>query len=65
MRIIHGSGYDESARKEFIKRIHENILDSISTLVEYMEKFEIKYSDDKNLVSNIKSLSHITRNDSC
>jgi hypothetical protein len=52
MRIIHGSGYDEPQRKEFIKRIHENILDSITVLINFTKHFKIKYEDADNSVSN-------------
>lgn len=51
MRIIHGQGYSDKDRKEFISLIFRNILLAIQILSEAMATLKIPYEDDTNRVS--------------
>lgn len=52
MRIIHGQGYDDKDRKEFIPLIFRNILLAVQIMAEAMATLKIAYEDDNNRVSN-------------
>jgi hypothetical protein len=48
MRIIHGAGYSDKDRKEFIPLIIQNILMAVQILSEAMATLKIPYEDDNN-----------------
>ncbi|KAJ1505195.1 guanine nucleotide-binding protein subunit alpha [Coelomomyces lativittatus] len=43
MQLIHGVGYSSEDRKEFKQVIHQNLLQSLRTLVEAVEKCNLSY----------------------
>ncbi|XP_032425264.1 guanine nucleotide-binding protein subunit alpha-11-like [Xiphophorus hellerii] len=49
MRIIHGSGYDESERKGFTKLVCQNIITAIQALIDAMGTLNIDFADDENI----------------
>ncbi|XP_054908606.1 guanine nucleotide-binding protein subunit alpha-14-like isoform X2 [Poeciliopsis prolifica] len=49
MRIIHGKGYNESEKKDFIKLVCQNIITAIQALIEAMETLKIDYHDEQNI----------------
>lgn len=48
MRIIHGSGYNEEDRIQFVNLIYRNIYMSLQALVMAMEKLKVPYSDPQS-----------------
>jgi hypothetical protein len=59
MRIIHGSGFSEDERRNFIQVIYHNVCVAMQTMIKAMEKLQIKYDDNSNIVSNL-GLSFVT-----
>ncbi|XP_054908706.1 guanine nucleotide-binding protein subunit alpha-11-like [Poeciliopsis prolifica] len=49
MRIIHGKGYNESEKKDFIKLVCQNIITAMQALIEAMETLNIDFVDDENI----------------
>lgn len=45
MRIIHGSGYNDEDRKQFVTLIYRNIYTSIQALVNAMNQLRIPFED--------------------
>jgi uncharacterized OsmC-like protein len=52
MKIIHGSGFSEDERRNFIRVVHHNLCVAMQTLIRAMEKLQIKYEDISNVVSS-------------
>lgn len=50
MRIIHGQGYSDKDRQEFIGLILRNVLMAVQILAEAMATLKIRYEDDNNRV---------------
>ena len=50
MRIIHGQGYSDKDRKEFIPLIFRNILLAVQIMAEAMATLKVAYEDDNNRV---------------
>ena len=50
MRIIHGQGYSDKDRQEFIGLIFRNVLMAVQILAEAMATLKIQYEDDNNRV---------------
>ncbi|XP_033100919.1 guanine nucleotide-binding protein G(q) subunit alpha-like [Anneissia japonica] len=48
MRIIHGKGYNEDDRKDFIHLVYQNIFTAIHALIRAMERLRIPYVDKSN-----------------
>jgi len=51
MRIIHGQGYSDADRAEFIPLVYRNIIMGIQILIEAMDNLKIAYADPKNKVN--------------
>ena len=51
MRIIHGSGYNETDRRSFTKLVYQNIFIAIQALINAMRTLQIDYIDSQNIVS--------------
>lgn len=49
MRIIHGSGFSEDERRNFICVVHHNLCVAMQTLIRAMEKLQIQYEDISNV----------------
>lgn len=49
MRIIHGSGYNDNDRREFIQLVFQNILTSMQNLIRAMSTLSIAYTNPDNL----------------
>lgn len=45
MRIIHGSGYSDTDRRQFTNMVFRNIFTSVQALVSAMEHLQIKYEN--------------------
>ena len=52
MRIIHGSGYNETDRMSFTKLVYQNIFIAIQALINAMRTLQIDYIDGQNIVSS-------------
>ena len=52
MRIIHGSGFSEDERRDFVCVVHHNLCVAMQTLIRAMEKLQIQYEDISNVVSS-------------
>lgn len=52
MRIIHGSGYNDTDKKGFIRLVFQNIVMAIQALIQAMQTLQIDYIDDQNIVRN-------------
>ncbi|KAJ6635568.1 Guanine nucleotide-binding protein G(q) subunit alpha [Pseudolycoriella hygida] len=48
MRIIHGTGYSEADKKDFIQLIYQNIFAAIQNLIQAMEILNIPYEKNEN-----------------
>lgn len=53
MRIIHGSGFSEDERRNFVCVVHHNLCVAMQTLIRAMEKLQIQYEDISNVVSSL------------
>jgi G-protein alpha subunit. len=53
MRIIHGSGFSEDDRRNFVRVVHHNLCVAMQTLIKAMEKLQIQYDDISNVVSSL------------
>lgn len=51
MQIVHGGGFDRLKRATYVKDIACNIFEGMQELIKAMEKLEINYSNNRNLVS--------------
>lgn len=49
MRIIHGSGFSEDERRNFVKVIYHNLCVAMQTMIKAMEKLQIQYDDTSNI----------------
>jgi hypothetical protein len=67
MRIIHGSGFSEDERRNFICVVHHNLCVAMQTLIKAMEKLNIQYEDSSNVVSSLRLILIIwsTKFDEC
>lgn len=66
MRIIHGSGYNDNDRRDFIQLVFQNILTSMQNLIRAMSTLCIEYSNPNNEVgvfnyflNNLKSSNQV------
>lgn len=50
MRIIHGAGYSDEERRNFIKIVYQNICMAMFTMIRAMENLKITYQNPSNLV---------------
>lgn len=48
MRIIHGTGYSDESKRDFIKYIRQNIFLAIETMIRAMDLLNINYQFKKN-----------------
>jgi len=55
MRIIHGSGFSEDERRNFVRVVHHNLCVAMQTLIRAMEKLQIQYEDISNVVSSLNN----------
>jgi hypothetical protein len=53
MRIIHGSGFSENERRDFVQVVYHNLCVAMQTMIKAMEKLQIQYGDISNIVSNL------------
>ena len=53
MRIIHGSGFSEDERRDFVCVVHHNLCVAMQTLIRAVEKLQIQYVDISNVVSSL------------
>ena len=51
MRIIHGQGYSDRDRAEFITLVYRNIIKGIQIMVEAMEMLKVPYANEECKVS--------------
>ena len=51
MKIIHGVGFPEEERKNYVHTVYHNVCAAIQTLVNSMERLNIEYGDNTNAVS--------------
>ncbi|XP_018518041.1 guanine nucleotide-binding protein subunit alpha-14 isoform X1 [Lates calcarifer] len=58
MRIIHGSGYNDTDKKGFIRLVFQNIVMAIQALIQAMQTLQIDYIDDQN-ISQAEKLSKV------
>ncbi|GFV82531.1 guanine nucleotide-binding protein G(q) subunit alpha [Trichonephila clavipes] len=49
MRIIHGSGYVDEDKRNFIKLVYQNMFMAMQSMIKAMKKLEIEYKDPANL----------------
>lgn len=52
MRIIHGVGYSDEDKKEFIPLIYQNIFMAIQSMIKAMKFLKIDYENERNVVCN-------------
>ena len=52
MRIIHGAGYSEEAKRGFIKIVYQNIFIAMQSMIRAMDMLHISYGDSPNIVKN-------------
>lgn len=50
MRIIHGSGYTDEDKKDFIKLVHQNVISAMQSMVRAMDMLKIAYANSENQV---------------
>ncbi len=50
MRIIHGSGYTDEDKKDFIKLVHQNVISAMQSMVRAMDMLKIAYANSDNQV---------------
>lgn len=50
MRIIHGSGYTDEDKKDFIKLVHQNMISAMQSMVRAMDMLKIAYANSDNQV---------------
>ncbi|XP_056629133.1 guanine nucleotide-binding protein subunit alpha-14 [Triplophysa dalaica] len=48
MRIIHGTGYTDEDKKDFIKLVHQNIIFAMQAMCRAMETLSIAYANAEN-----------------
>lgn len=51
MKILHGNGFSEKERKDFIKRVWENISDSMTALINACNNWKIDFSEESQVDS--------------
>ncbi|KAM9734962.1 guanine nucleotide-binding protein G(q) subunit alpha-like isoform 2-T2 [Menidia menidia] len=49
MRIIHGNGYSDREKRDFIRLVFQNIITAILALIEAMKTLQIDYVDERNV----------------
>ena len=49
MKILHGKGFQENERKEYLKRIWENIIDSLSALISSIYLWNLPLSEESQV----------------
>lgn len=59
MRIIYNNGYNEIERKNHIKLIHENIFQSMQSMIAAMELLQIEYEKPENATINSKLIMNV------
>jgi hypothetical protein len=50
MRIIHGSGYSDDDKRNFIKLVYQNIFMAMNSMIRAMDTLKIQYRDPINEV---------------
>lgn len=53
MRIIHGTGYTDEDKKDFIKLVHQNIIFAMQAMCRAMETLSIAYANAENQVTQL------------
>ncbi|KAF4072911.1 hypothetical protein AMELA_G00252910 [Ameiurus melas] len=48
MRIIHGKGYSEDDRRDYIRSIFQNIFVAVQAMLEAMQVLQIPFTNDRN-----------------
>ena len=51
MRIIHGAGYSDQDKRDFINLVYQNIFTGMQAMIQAMEALDISYGDQHNLVN--------------
>jgi hypothetical protein len=51
MRIIHGAGYSEEDKRDFIKIVYQNIFVAMQSMIQAKEKMRIPYGESLNKVA--------------
>jgi guanine nucleotide-binding protein G(q) subunit alpha len=62
MKIIHGSGYSEEDKRNFIKLVYQNIFMAMQAMIRAMEMLKIQYADSSNLekAEQVKAVDYET-----
>lgn len=50
MRIIHGAGYSDADKRDFIQLIFQNTLMAMQSIIQAMEFLGIEYEKEQNVV---------------
>jgi guanine nucleotide-binding protein G(q) subunit alpha len=51
MRIIHGAGYSEEDKRDFIKIVYQNIFVAMQSMIQAKDKMRIPYGESLNKVA--------------
>jgi len=62
MKIIHGAGYSEEDKRNFIKLVYQNIFMAMQAMIRAMEMLKIQYADSSNLekAEQVKAVDYET-----
>ena len=53
MRIIHGAGYSDEDKREFIIPVYQNIFIAMQSMIRAMDMLQIPYGNQLNMVINL------------